>query len=269
MSPRLHRITIYPIKSLDGISLDVADVLPSGGLANDRRFALLDADGRVINGKRTAAVHRIRADFDLPNMLVRLHDTVRDKAVEFSLADSPTEIGRWMTDAIGIACAFAENANGGFPDDTAAPGPTLVSTATLRAVASWFPGLSLAETRRRFRANLEVDGVEPFWEDQLVGPAGSEVAFQIGELGWLGVNPCQRCVVPTRASDTGETNSAFQKHFATCRQESLPRWAPADRFDHFYRLAVNTRLAANLSGGRLRVGDLVTALLEPPPSPSA
>jgi MOSC domain-containing protein len=54
MSARLHRITIYPIKSLDGVAVDEIEVLPACGLANDRRFALQDANGRFINGKRTA-----------------------------------------------------------------------------------------------------------------------------------------------------------------------------------------------------------------------
>jgi uncharacterized protein len=255
MSARLHRITIYPIKSLDGVLVDEVEVLSVGGIANDRRFALLDAEGRIVNGKRTAAIHGIRAVYDLPNMRVRLADVARDSAADFSLIESKPEISGWLSVALGVTCELAENTTGGFPDDTDAPGPTLVSTATLRAVASWFPGLSLDEVRRRFRANLEIDGVEPFWEDQLVGPAGSEVAFQIGEVAWLGVNPCQRCVVPTRAADTGEVTPVFQKHFANSRQQSLPPWAPADRFDHFYRLAVNTRPASKEPGGRLRIGD--------------
>jgi uncharacterized protein YcbX len=260
MSARLHRITIYPIKSLDGVAVDEIEVLPACGLANDRRFALQDANGRFINGKRTAAVHRIRAAHDLPNMRVHLRDADRDTEVEFSLTESQTEIGTWLSEALGIACVFAENAAAGFPDDTAAPGPTLVSTATLREVARWFPGLTLDEARRRFRANLEIDGVEPFWEDRLVGVTGSEIPFQIGSVQWLGVNPCQRCVVPTRAADTGEVIHAFQKEFAAQREKSLPSWAPTNRFDHFYRLAVNTRPAHHESRGRLCIGDSVTLI---------
>jgi MOSC domain-containing protein len=257
MSARLHRITIYPIKSLDGVAVGGIDVLANGGLTGDRRFALLDEEGRFVNGKRTPAVHQIRATYHIPKMQVRLEDHVRNKAVDFSLIESKQEIGIWLSAALGVSCELAENTTGGFPDDTDAPGPTLISTATLRAVASWFPGLSLDETRRRFRANLEIDGMEPFWEDRLVGPAGNEVPFQIGDVGWLGVNPCQRCVVPTRTPDTGEVTPTFQKLFAGRRQDSLPPWAPADRFDHFYRLAVNTRLAPNQSGGRLIVADPV------------
>ncbi len=175
--------------------------------------------------------------------------------VEFSLRHQQREIGEWLSTALGIACSLAENPSHGFPDDTDSPGPTLLSTATLAEVATWFPGLALEEARRRFRANLEIDGVESFWEDWLIGSAGTNVPFQIGDVQWLGMNPCQRCVVPSRASDGGETTPGFQKAFATERERRLPAWAPRDRFNHFYRLAVNTRLAPGQPPGRIAVGD--------------
>jgi uncharacterized protein YcbX len=253
MSSILRRITVYPIKSLDGVSVDEVHVLPSGALANDRRFALVAAGGRYVNGKSTAAVQRIRAEYNLAAMTVRF-----DGTDEFSLLDDRAKIGAWLRTALGITCVLNEDIYRGFPDDAEAPGPTLVSTATLEAVASWFPGMSLDEARRRFRANLEFDGVEPFWEDRLVGPAGAAVRFTIGDVAWLGVNPCQRCVVPTRDALTGETDRGFQKTFAERRRAALPAWAPAERFDHFYRLAVNTKLATGDSPGRLRVGDAIT-----------
>ena len=170
--------------------------------------------------------------------------TVRfNNDVEFSLLDEQREIGEWLSNALGIACGLAENPAGGFPDDTDSPGPTLVSTATLEEVARWFPGLTLDETRRRFRANLEVGGVEPFWEDRLVGPTGTEVPFQIGAVRWLGVNPCQRCVVPSRDSTSGESRPVSKKPSPSSASARLPAWAPRERFNHFYRLAVNTQLA--------------------------
>jgi uncharacterized protein YcbX len=253
MTATLARITIYPIKSLDGVAVESVAVLPNGALENDRRFALVDADGHYVHGKRTAAVHCIRAAYDLSQMTVRF-----DGIVEFSLADERREIGEWLTEATGITCGLVENATGGFPDDTDAPGPTLLSTATLSDVAGWFPGLTLDEVRRRFRANLEVSGVEPFWEDRLVGPAGTAVPFRVGRVPWVGVNPCQRCVVPTRDSASGEATAGFQKAFAVAREQQLPAWASRERFNHFYRLAVNTQLATGPSASRLHVGDSVT-----------
>ena len=43
--PTLDRITIYPVKSLDGIDLEEAVLLPSGGLEHDRRWQLVDTNG--------------------------------------------------------------------------------------------------------------------------------------------------------------------------------------------------------------------------------
>ena len=252
MTAVLGRITIFPIKSLGGVDVESVAVLPNGALENDRRFALVDAAGRFVNGKRTAVVHGIRAEYDLAHMTVRLN-----AAADFSLRDQQREIGQWLSSALDIACVFAENTAGGFPDDTDAPGPTLLSTATLDEVARWFPGLTCAETRRRFRANLELAGVEPFWEDRLVGPAGTKVPFQIGRLRWLGVNPCQRCVVPSRDSASSQVTPGFQKTFAAARQSGLKSWAPRDRFDHFYCLAVNTQLSAGQLPARISVGDAV------------
>ncbi len=65
MSAVLGRITIFPIKSLDGVDVLEARVLASGALEHDRQFALIDAEGRFVNGKRTEAVHRVRAEYDL------------------------------------------------------------------------------------------------------------------------------------------------------------------------------------------------------------
>jgi len=63
--PTLDRITIFPVKSLDGMDVDEARVLPSGGLEHDRRWQLVDMEGRVVNAKRTPRCHAIRAEFDL------------------------------------------------------------------------------------------------------------------------------------------------------------------------------------------------------------
>lgn len=253
MAATLRRITIYPIKSLDGVEVDAAQVLASGALENDRRYVLVDVDGKYVNGKRTPAIHAIRAAYDLAAMTVRFN-----AEHEFSLVDDHSQIAEYLSSALGIKCGLAENTTTGFPDDTDAPGPTLISIATLDAVARWFPGLTRDETRRRFRANLEIDGVEPFWEDHLFGPAGTTIPFQIGSVRWLGVNPCQRCVVPTRDSQTAEPITGFQKAFAEHRKAALPAWAPRDRFNHFYRLAVNTQLATGQSAARLAISDTLS-----------
>jgi len=63
--PTLDRITLYPVKSLDGIDVETARILPAGGLEHDRRWRLVDMEGRVVNAKRTGRFHPIRAEYDL------------------------------------------------------------------------------------------------------------------------------------------------------------------------------------------------------------
>ena len=128
------------------------------------------------------------------------------------------------------------------------PGPTIISTATLEAIASWYPGLDVEEVRLRFRTNIEISGVPAFWEDQLFAEPEDTVNFQMGNVQFMGINPCQRCVVITRDSQTGETDLKFQKTFVTQRQTTLPEWAERSRFNHFYRLAINTRLPVTEAG---------------------
>jgi uncharacterized protein YcbX len=253
--PSLARILIYPIKSLDPIEVSEATVLPGGALEHDRRFALFDREGRLVNGKRTPAIHRLRPQFDLAAGTVELHAGQAPRT--FHLDADRAALEAWLSDHLGTAVSLRENRSAGFPDDTECPGPTIVSTATLREVARWFPGMAVDEARLRFRANLEIDDVDPFWEDRLYRDEGQTVSFRIGSVSFLGTNPCQRCVVPTRSPTTGERTVDFMSLLEERRYETLPHWATRSRFDHFYRLAVNTRPASG-TGGVIRVGDEVT-----------
>ncbi|MEX2170141.1 MAG: MOSC N-terminal beta barrel domain-containing protein [Pirellulales bacterium] len=249
----LAQINIYPIKSLDATELSEVEVLQSGALRDDRRWAIVDAEGRVVNGKRTAAIHSICAEFATGIESVTLsHPAIQ--SVTFEFASGSSALSEWLSEALQTSCRLMENRETGFPDDHNSPGPTLVSTGTLEEVARWF-ALSPREVLRRFRANLVIDAPEPFWEDRLVGDIGQPVPFAIGDVRWLGVNPCQRCVVPSRDSHTGVVHAGFQRQFAVRRQASLPEWAPRARFDHFYRLTINTRLADENTASHLRVGD--------------
>jgi uncharacterized protein len=252
--PQLAAILIYPIKSFDPVSVDAARVLPSGALEQDRRYALYDREGRWINAKRTDKVHAIRARYNREISRVTLE--AGGESATFSLETGRDGLEEWLSARFGTAVSLREDRERGFPDDSASPGPTLVGTETLAQVASWYEGLEIDEARRRFRANLEITGEEPFWEDRLYSEEGNAVRFRVGEVEFAGVNPCARCIVPTRSSTTGERTPEFGRIFEQKRYETLPYWATRSRFDHFYRLAVNTR-PVTAAGGIVRVGDPV------------
>ena len=277
--PTLDRITLYPVKSLDGVDVEEARVLPSGALEFDRRWRLVDLDGRVVNAKRSARFHAIRAEFALAERLVSLSidpaalaahaipgiEQVASLSPEsFHLVPGPEGPCGWLSEAIGIGVLLEERADGGFPDDRDAPGPTLVSTASLAEVARWF-GFDLAESRRRFRANLEIGGCEAFWEDTLASPVRPGLApsladlpgdipadpyaslpppepkeFSIGEAWFKATNVCKRCVVPTRNARTGSITAHFRDAFEARRGRGLRPDVDASNWVHFYRLGVNT-----------------------------
>ena len=257
MIPYLARIDLYPMKSLDGISLPSAQTLSSGALRHDRAFALFDASGKVVNGKRYASIHHVRSRFSaaVTDISLWTHDAAA--AQSFPLRQASAGIERWFSDYFQQAVTLRENRELGFPDDTDSPGPTVISTATLQTVADWY-GLSLDETRRRLRTNLEIDGVPAFWEDRLFSASGEPVNFQIGPVIFQGINPCQRCVVPTRDSQTGNATAQFQKRFVQERAATLPPAVARSRFNHFYRLAVNTRLHPDSPTAAIAVGDAVS-----------
>jgi MOSC domain-containing protein len=254
--PTLCRIRIFPVKSLDAQSVDEATLLPSGALLHDRRFAFVDRSGDYVNGKRFPAIQRLRSHFDPARRQLTLQVDGAGPTLTFDMRGSRAELVGWLGEYLGEPVTLAEDEDRGFPDDTESPGPTIISTATLAEVAGWFPGITVDEARDRFRANLEIAAHEPFWEDRLVAEGTGVVRFAIGEAELLGTNPCARCPVPTRNPYTGEAMREFARTFTQRRQQTLPGWAATSRFDHFYRLSVNTR-PVHARASRIRVGDEV------------
>ena len=253
--PTVAHLFIYPIKSLDRVSVTQTRILPGGSFAHDREFALFDREGNVVNGKRTPRVHLIRTVYDLANFTVTLRIHPQDETQTFHLLEERAKLEAWFSDFFGFSVTLKRETHTGFPDDPASPGPTLISMATLAEVSSWFPELDPEQTSRRFRANVEVAHVPGFWEDRLFGEPNTVIEFTVGEVDLYGVNPCQRCVVPSRHPETGDVIHGFQKTFSGNRQATLPAWAKATRFNHFYRLSINTRVSSTEAGKSIRVGD--------------
>lgn len=263
MQPRLANIRLHPIKALDPVPVKEARIGPAGGLEFDRIWALYTADGEWVNGKRTAAIHLIRAAYapDLSSVTLSVPGDRRGiSSKTFEFPGGSADAAQWFS-AYFEQPITVRHSPGGFPDDTVANGPTIISTASLDAVARWFPGLTSSDMRLRFRTTLEIDGVPAFWEDQLFGEEkGSLVRFRIGEAEFEGSNPCARCPVPPRNPQTGAEVPGFQKRFTELRRATLPSWSPQERFDHFYRMATNTRVALTETGKLLRLDDPVVLL---------
>jgi len=261
------RLTVYPVKGLDCEARDRVGLTPHGTLAGDREFALFDDDGRPFNGKRTDAVHRLRTRYDpvTGELAVRREGEPVAAGRTFDLEADRAAAEAWFGERFGASVTLRRDASAGFPDRPDA-GPSVVSTATLEAIAGWFDGLTLDGVRRRLRANVEVGGVPAFWEDRFVGAGAPTFEVVAGDgadvdrVRFEGVKPCGRCVVPTRDPDTGEPTPGFRERFVERRAASYPDWADRAAFEHDYTAMLIARVPEADRGGVLRVGDAVRVL---------
>jgi uncharacterized protein YcbX len=290
--PRIAELVAYPLKSNDGVALDRAELGSAGALRGDRTYALVEAGvdpheasvgggGGYVNGKSEPAVHGLRASYELGGLTdastadappadatptaVTLSRPARPETGSdaderrFALPDDADALEAWVGEYLGYAVDLVREPDGGLPDDRAARGPTVVARATLETVAGWFDAVADAtEMRRRLRPNVVLDDCPAFWEDRLFADRGEAVRFAAGDAELLGVNPCQRCAVPSRDPDTGAEIDGFRERFITNRRATLPDWTESDRFDHDFRLMVNTVVPEAQWGSTLAVGDEVT-----------
>ncbi len=189
MAGTIAEIWRYPVKSMAGERLDSC-LITETGLEGDRRWALVDGSpnraGKLLTVREVAQMlaYRARLTNHTPEVLTPAGDTrklddrlVRDLASEFS---RPLE----LRDAAGL----------NFDDS-----PVLV--VNLASVAAFQLAAGITVDRRRFRANLSIDGLEPEEELRWLGRK-----IRVGGAELEVVTRCERCVVITRDPDTTEAS---------------------------------------------------------------
>lgn len=259
---QLEAIHIYPIKSCAGRALEAADVQPRG-LAHDRRWMLVDANGKFLTAREHGALLRVHAEPDeaglelhapgQPDLRVaapregeRLPVQVWKDHLE-ALAAGP-EADAWFSRYLGFETRLAfmgpdvhrpkdsKHAQPGDEVSFADSMPLLViSQAALDALNE---RLDRPVPMARFRPNLVVAGVPAHDED-------SWRQVQVGEVLFDVAKPCTRCVLVNTDPATGERDPAHEplKTLATYRR--------ADDGVRFGQLLIPR------AGGAVRVGDPV------------
>ncbi|CAA9532294.1 MAG: hypothetical protein AVDCRST_MAG79-1033 [uncultured Thermoleophilia bacterium] len=208
--PRVSRLSVAPVKSLRLVHPE-AVVLDAHGAVGNRRFYLVDDDGRVLNGVRHGRLVAIRASFDAAADRLRLtFPDGRDveAAVEVGASvTSPFGPGRTVTGhLVEGPWAAALSAYVGRPlrlvrvDLThglpVVSPVSLVAAESVEAVARWSGRDELDP--RRFRMLIDVDGCRPHQEDEWIGARVS-----IGEAVVRVVEPTARCGTTQRDPTTG------------------------------------------------------------------
>ena len=201
---RVARISIAPVKSL-GLEHPDQILLERDGARGNRRFWLVDADGRLFNNKRNGPMVRIRSrwDEDTRELTLSFPDgtTVggfvelgEPVAAEMYGHPHPSRrvLGPWedaIVQYVGkpLTLLFAERqaVDRGYRGGTV----SLVSRASLERLREE-AGADAPVDGRRFRMLFEVDGVGPHEEDEWLGTqvrVGEATIALSGDIG--------RCVV--------------------------------------------------------------------------
>ena len=259
--PHLARIPVYPIKSLGPSRPRPRRAGRGRRWSTTASSPSSTASGKYLNGKRTPRIHALRSAFKLTTGALCLEDGRRRRG-PLAPAGRQDALECWLTRLLRSAGLLPAQPLGRLPGRPERPRPhghqhgdfgrgrLLVPRPLGRERPHPFSG----QFRDRRRAALL--GGPP------VRPARHRRPVPVGGITFHGVNPCQRCVVPPRDPDTGEALPDFSPVFRQRREAALPAWADRSRFNHFYRLAVNTRVPRGQAGSVLRVGDEVRLLPE-------
>ena len=228
---RLVQLNVHPLKSGAIRPLATTTVHPSG-LADDRTWMLVDADGRVVSAREAPASFTVVADTPttdatvraglrlrapgMPDLEVLVPDgepvDVRLFSLDLRARPGGSEADAWLRTVLGrddvrlVHCHAPEERtlqpgfsqpgdHAAFPDSFPV---TIASLASLRRLDDWILERALEEGGpapdplpiERFRANLVVDGDEPFAEDGWSRVVVGDVPFRVGK-------PVPRCVMAT------------------------------------------------------------------------
>ena len=224
---RIAWIHVAPIKALAIQELQQVQ-LDRHGVENDRRFCIVDPDGRMLNAKRVQRFVAVRPRFD--DAMRHLHMAMPDG----STVEGAIDLGRAIRVSIYGRSVGARVVDGPWADALSAlagrsvqlarfdepgegvdradedAGASLLAEASLRAIAK-VGGVTGPVDPRRFRMMFGVAGVDAHAEDTWIGSRvhiGSAVVVPGGNIG--------RCAVTTLDPRTGvsdlDTLAALAKY---------------------------------------------------------
>jgi len=232
----LSEIWIYPIKSLGGIRLPSATVMPKG-LQYDRRWMLIDETGMFITQRIHSRMAFFKLSFTESQFTITFKDDTISLPVQAPVSKNPVGAGiwddsvevfevlgdysQWFSQRLEINCRLVY-----FPEEN----KRLVDEKfRLKEdqvnLADGYPFLIIGQQSlddlnsrlknpvpmNRFRPNFVFTGGEPYEEDHWKD-------FKIGKTIFTGVKPCSRCVLTTVNQETAERGSEPLATLATYRK---------------------------------------------------
>ena len=213
MAATISWISYTPVKGL--ALLQPAEVELTGrGVADDRRFHVIDARGRLTNGKRLGVLQQVRPEWHEADrrLVLRFADHVVDDVVSLGEENTTIFYGRpvrgrlvvgpfndALSELAGEPLRLVQPSRAGDGIDRGKSGAvSLLSRASLEPLREAAEADGPVD-ERRFRMLLGIDGVEAHAEDGWIGREvriGGAVVVPRGHVG--------RCLITSRDPDTGE-----------------------------------------------------------------
>jgi uncharacterized protein len=227
---RISQLFIYPIKSLQGISLP-SSVVTDRGLQYDRRWMLVDGDNRFLTLREYPKMTLLKVALHQDGLLIEsLENAGSNFKVPFSAGEDNDlesvtiwnatveakhvnkEADGWFSEMLGGVCklVFMPPASMRPVDTTSGYSPggkfvsfadaypfMMVSEASMHDLNS---RMKIPQTISRFRPNIIFSGGVPYQEDMMND-------FKVGNIHFTGLENCARCPIPTIDPETGVFNT--------------------------------------------------------------
>jgi len=219
----VSHLFIYPIKSLGGIEVH-SSYVGERGLQYDRRWMLIDDQGRFITQREHKQLALFRTAIDTDHLIVYHQQdpynklliplkVVANESLEVTIWEDvchATTINAaantWFSERVGMSLRLVY-----MPDESKREvDPDYAFEKEITSFSDGYPMLMIGQASLdhlnaqlqhplpmdRFRPNIVFTGGEPHQEDEMK-------AFSINGLSMLGVKPCARCVMTTIDQSTG------------------------------------------------------------------
>jgi uncharacterized protein YcbX len=219
--PQIHSLHVYPVKSCTGFSPEQAELTPTG-LAHDREWMVIDPSGRFITQREEPRLALVGASIH-DGLLWLSAAGITQITVPLAHEGALREVSVWRStvpafDAGAEAAEFFSSwlrrparlvrfdvrhrrlSSSEFTGEVQAANlfsdgyPILV--LSLASLADLNARLEQPLPLNRFRANIVLDGVAAYAEDQCREIFSGDVVLRL-------VKPCTRCVITTTNQLTG------------------------------------------------------------------
>ena len=240
--PQVCGLFIYPVKSLRGCAVPVAE-LDSFGFVGDRRFLIVDPAGKFLTQRTIPRMALITATL-APGTLTLSADgagslsvpTASDstaplrsvtvwKSEGLQAEDCGDAAARWLSDFLGLQCHLVrvgEKFSRSNRKPAAQPGDNLAFADACPFLVISEASLAVLNDRiqenegepvpmNRFRPNIVVTGCDAFAED-------TWIRFRIGGAVFRSAGKSDRCIMTTTDQLTGERGKEPLKTLATFRR---------------------------------------------------